>query len=337
MKYFAATTAVLVAAFLYAGCTNTNVNPVAPVIAGSWDRLDSANTHYLVNEFTQIGGNILAGTTGGIVISKDGGTNWGPSNSGLPANTWVTGFAVLGTNVFLGSQGNGIYVSSNNGVSWSSANGGLTNKFVQTIVTDGTNLYAGTYGGLWGTSGGGVFVSSNGGSSWTESSNGITDSNVTALVVSGGNVFAGTSNGGVFVTLNGGQRWGAVNNGLNYEWGIQALTTDGSNIYASSEAYGLYKSADNGASWSAVNSPIDYISSVALKGTQIYVGSGSGVFLSTDGGKAWSSFNTGLTDSLVSTVAVIGNYIYAGNYAQTEPVIYRGPLLDFGIWRRSLK
>ena len=79
------------------------------------------------------------------------------------------------------------------------------------------------------------------------------------------------------------------------------------------------------------------VSSIALNGTDIYVGSGSGVSVSTDGGSTWGSFSTGLTDSLVSTVAVMGNYVYAGNYGQTEPVIYHGPLLDFGIWRRTLK
>lgn len=51
----------------------------------------------------------------------------------------------------------------------------------------------------------------------------------------------------------------------------------------------------------------------------------------------WTSFDTGLGDSLVSTVAVMCNYIYVGNYPQTEPVIYYGPLLNFGIWRRALE
>ncbi len=337
MKHLVLIAGTLIAAVLYGGCGNPTANPITPVTSGGWSRMDSVHTSAPVNTFASAGPNLVAGCVNGVLLSSDNGTTWVTVDSGLPANAWVTGFIVLGNNLYLSSQGNGVYVSTNNGVSWTSANSGVRNRFVQSITTDGTNLYAGTWGGLWGTTGGGVFRSSDGGKNWVEANVGLTDTNVTALTTSGTNIFAGTMSGGVFRSTDGGAHWNPVNIGLTYNWGIQALLVNGGNLYVSCVSYGLYVSTNYGSSWSSFGSglPSKYVNSVAFSASDIFVGSGIGVSRSTDGGNTWSSYNTGLSDTLVSSLTVFGGYLFAGNYAQTVPRLYQGPLLSFGIWRRS--
>ncbi|MHB1688609.1 MAG: WD40/YVTN/BNR-like repeat-containing protein [Ignavibacteriaceae bacterium] len=57
-----------------------------------------------------------------------------------------------------------------------------------------------------------------------------------------------------------------------------------------------------------------YGSSFAVSGTNIFSGNwqGGGVFLSTDNGESWTPINNGLTFPYVSSLAIIGTYIFAG-------------------------
>ena len=90
----------------------------------------------------------------------------------------------------------GLFLSMNNGTNWTQT--GLTNIYVNALAVSGTNVFAGTYGG--------VFLSTNNGTSWTEVNNGLTNTSVNALAVSGTNIFAGTA-GGVFLSMNNGTNW----------------------------------------------------------------------------------------------------------------------------------
>ena len=103
----------------------------------------------------------------------------------------------------------GVFLSTNNGTSWTEVNSGLTNTNVRSLAVSGTNLFAGTHGG-------GVFLSTNNGASWTAVNNGLVSPFVYAFAVSGGNLFAGTlgNGGGVFLSTNNGTSWTLVNNGL---------------------------------------------------------------------------------------------------------------------------
>ncbi len=71
-------------------------------------------------------------------------------------------------------------------------NTGLSNLSVFSLNVSGTNLFAGTWAG--------VFLSTNNGTSWTAVNNGLPNINagVCAFAVSGTNLFAGTYVGGVW-------------------------------------------------------------------------------------------------------------------------------------------
>ncbi|MDP4200036.1 MAG: T9SS type A sorting domain-containing protein [Bacteroidota bacterium] len=63
----------------------------------------------------------------------------------------------------------------------------MTSTFIRTIAVSGSNLFAGT--------GGGVFLSIDNGTTWADVSGGLTSTQITALGVIGSNLFAGTYSG----------------------------------------------------------------------------------------------------------------------------------------------
>ena len=60
----------------------------------------------------------------------------------------------------------------------------------------------------------------------------------------------------------------------------------------------------------------------AVSGTNLFAGTGDGVFLSTDNGTSWTAASTGLTNGYVYALAVSGTNLFAGTYG--------------GVWRRPL-
>jgi hypothetical protein len=54
---------------------------------------------------------------------------------------------------------------------------------------------------------------------------------------------------------------------------------------------------------------------VAVSGTNLFVGTGGGVFLSTNNGTNWTAASTGLTITWVVSLAVSGTNLFAGTYS----------------------
>jgi len=100
---------------------------------------------------------------GGLYKSTDGGANWSPANSGLPAAI-VGHVAIDPANpaTLYAATGVGVFKTNDGGMSWKSANNGLRNAVNTLAVSssgNSTTVYAGT-------SGAGVFQSTDGGASW---------------------------------------------------------------------------------------------------------------------------------------------------------------------------
>ena len=76
------------------------------------------------------------------------------------------------------------------------------------------------------------------------------------------------------------------------------------------------------AQWVQTNGPYGgMIISFAVSGTNLFAGTGGGVFLSTNNGTSWTEVNNGLTNTHVYTLAVSGTNLFAGT-------------LGGGVWRR---
>jgi hypothetical protein len=145
-----------------------------------------------VSCFAQTGNYLFAGTSGyGVYLSTNNGTSWSAVNTGFKTTngTWVSSLLRTGSAVFAGlSNKGGIYRTTNNGTTWVPVSTGLTDATVSALATDGTNLYAGTNGG--------VFSSSDNGSSWHYS--GMSGISVKALAIDGTSLYAGTNSLGVW-------------------------------------------------------------------------------------------------------------------------------------------
>ena len=67
------------------------------------------------------------------------------------------------------------------------------------------------------------------------------------------------------------------------------------------------------AQWVPTGGPYGgHVNSIAVAGTNIFVGAYDGVFLSTDSGTSWKSANTGLPNTIVVALAVSGTSLFAG-------------------------
>jgi len=194
--------------------------------------------------------------------------------------------------------------------------------------TGGTNLYAGSYNG--------VFLSTNNGSHWTAISSGLPNSSITSLTTSangsdGTNLFAGTSGGGVFLSTDNGTSWAAVNSGLPASAVLKfAVSHTGTYLFAGTGGGGVFRSTDNGTSWTAMNTGLTntYVSSFVVTGTNVFAGTYGGVFLSTNNGTSWTAANTGLTNTIVSALALSSN--------GTGGTILFAGTNNSGVWSRPL-
>jgi len=219
---------------------------------------------------------------------------------------------------------------------------------IYSITSSGSNVYLGT--------GDYVYRSTDGGVSWAQSASGLRDNNVPSVVVSGSTILAGTMNG-VHRSTDNGESWAW---GSSEPTGLQdvALLISGSEVYCGTYYHGVWVSADNGDSWSPVGSGLTgiqvecllsagpglvvggidntgmsggiYVSSssawtqsdsgltnrivsaLALCDTKIFAGTSGGVFVSADGGTSWTPADTGLSGLQVSCFAVSGESVFAG-------------------------
>jgi len=227
--------------------------------------------------FAASGNYLFAGTYGGgIFLSTDNGTNWTEVGAGVQYKNILSlalgRNAMGGTNLFAGCGGGGVFLSIDNGTTWKDVSIPATGTTVNSLATNGANLFAGTFVG--------AFLSSDNGSKWTAVNNGLKSWNSTTevrcLAVTGGHLFAGTSGWGVFHSSDDGATWTAVNSG------IPAMEST------------------------------NYIWTLNAQGAEIFAGTNRGVFLSTNYGSSWSAANTGLIDTSVYAIAISGSTLLAG-------------------------
>lgn len=173
--------------------------------------------------------------------------------------------------------------------------------------------------------GGRTFVTSDLGASWTQIGSADTDLDIQSIVVLGSGTLAGTWNGFYSSTTNG-ATWTPVSpGGLPADLGIRSVAMIDTTLYAGTLG-DVYKSSDNGSTWTEVKSGIPTsaaITSFAASGNAILAGSNSGgVFITTNGASSWTASNTGLGDTHVSRIAVVGSKLFAvtlkGMYVSTN-------------------
>ena len=267
----------------------------------SWQVDSTVESWYYSNRFRFLSDTLAYAVGRRVYKYSRESANWAAVKTGL-TNTNVHAFVVspngAGGTNLFAGTDGGVFLSTNNGTGWSQVNSGLTNTAVMSLAVSGTNLFAGTNGG--------VFLSANNGISWTAVNSGLS-TGVMSLAVSGTNLFAGTY-GGVFFSTNNGTSW--INTYLNSY--VPALALSGKNLLAGTYG-GIYVSNNDGASWKWVSMNENTVNAFAVSGTNLFAGTDNGgVLLSTNNGTSWTAANTGLTSNNVHALVVSDANVFAG-------------------------
>ncbi len=100
---------------------------------------------------------------------------------------------------------------------------------------------------------------------------------------------------------------------------VTSLAGDSANLYAGT-FNGVFRSTDSGTNWKAdtIGYPhssqvyYQFIYSMAVVENRVLAGTAAGVYGSAIGGASWDYSNTGMPDTLISCLAVLGSKVYAG-------------------------
>lgn len=254
------------------------------------------------------GKEIFVATSCSLYNSLDNGINWVKVNSNWTIQCFTTS-ATIGSNIFVGTNGDGIFLSTDNRGKWSSVNNGLVNTNIFSLAINGEKLYAGTQTGL--------FLSKDNGNSWIEIDRSLRNLSVASILIFGSKIFASYRFSDLYHSTDDGKTWVAAN---LFSGGLfQPSARDESQIVVGAGTE-VYLSVDNGNSWTSIRpkhtrfTGSTQVVSLAISGKNIFIGTLSrGIFASMDSGKTWYTANNGLDQNNSCYAMLInGGTIFAG-------------------------
>jgi len=186
---------------------------------------------------------------------------------------------------------------------------------IRCSTASGDTIYAVT--GWYGTS---MYISYDRGGSWTDLNSQSLPSNINTILKVGNSVFLGcgaslTGSVGVYRSDDNGQSWYLK---TNIASSVKGMAAQGNTIFAITSWDGIIRSIDNGEHWTNITGNLpdnSFEGGLVATETAVYVSLGNyyGVWRSYNSGDTWVAASTGIDGSaLVSTLASIGNDIYAG-------------------------
>ena len=225
---------------------------------------------------------------------------WTQTNG--PTGGYFTTSAVVGSNIFVGSQGNGLYLSNNNGAQWRAISNTPFSDYVQALFADGNDLYVGSYDG--------IFKTSDNGSTWIVLNNDTIRGDISSIVKCGTTLFAGKKSD-VYYSSDNGIHWHKTHLNKN----IICMTVSGNTIYAGT-LDGVFVSTDLGASWNNISQGIDdqYIRSILVQNNKLFIGTSSGLHTSTNNGITWTAST--ILNFTIDNILASNNIIFAASYGR---------------------
>jgi photosystem II stability/assembly factor-like uncharacterized protein len=194
-----------------------------------------------ISSFARAGTKLFASATTGIMTSTDNGGSWTFSAFSNGAYS----FSSNGNIIYLGSSSK-VFKSTDLGATWIDVSTGLGKGGIQSLLFDGTTLFAGTPADP-----AGIYKSTNGGTSWDPAAAGLPiGKTIRSLISFGAYLFAGTEGDGIYRSSDRGDTWAKVdtNNSLLAQELVFIFCTKDNALFAGA-ANGIYKSTDGGATF----------------------------------------------------------------------------------------
>jgi photosystem II stability/assembly factor-like uncharacterized protein len=272
-----------------------------------------------------------ASVGGGIWVTDDGGTSWGPVNDFM-VNLAVTSLAInpakpdemyatTGEGFFNGDalRGSGVFKSTDGGRTWEQLPSTVAPAFHWAnrvaVSKDGTTVLVATRGENPGT--GGIQRSADGGKTWTavvvgDFADVKFDPTDPAKAVAG-TLYAGD----VFFSADGGQNWTAATHDQTWSGRVELAyaAKDSKIIYAAVDRNGgeVWRSDDGGQKFALQHTGSNYLGTQGWYGNVIWAGDpaddqlvlvgGVDLWRSTDGGKNFTDISTWWADNQTSAHA----------------------------------
>lgn len=301
------------------------------------------NVYAIVSDPSRSGA-LYAATQRGVFASADGGASWSFVWSGLPA-TRVQALAIVpgspatlfaGTLTPTGVPSVGIFRSTDSGATWTASDDGIIDTStgvspvdVESIAVDPRNPNVVLAGSLFSD----IFRSADGGSTWQPVtlggfSLGLQTSTIVFDPSNSSNVYA-ASNLGFLRSTDGGNTWFLAGDAGVPFFSLAIDPSQPRTLYAGdSTGSGIWKSTDGGSHWATANvsfpgtsnarPPVIALAVDPVHPATIFAATyGNGVWVSRNGAASWSSAGTGMRDTRVAAIALVGggsSILYAGTY-----------------------
>ena len=95
---------------------------------------------------------------------------------------------------------------------------------------------------------------------------------------------------------------------------ISSLAASGTNLFAGTGG-GVYLSTNNAISWTKISTPFSSFECMTQIGANLFAGTSEGVFLSTNNGASWTAVDSGLPGILdIDSFASSGIDVFAGSW-----------------------
>ena len=189
------------------------------------------------------------GSSGGLVMSSDGGATWRFSEDSLIRDMPVFRIAVdpSDANVVYAATEIGLLKSADGGQTWAVVNGEPGETRVRAVAVSPTNPPR----VLAGINGWGVYVSDDGGQSWQAGIAGLEpNGSLHDLIVDPTNpqvIYASDYFSGVYRSVDAGMTWERINNGLRNRAALGlSISADGQHLYVATNGEGVYRLDLNG-------------------------------------------------------------------------------------------
>ncbi|HUI91777.1 MAG TPA: hypothetical protein VLX68_05960 [Chitinivibrionales bacterium] len=271
---------------------------------GTWGEANNGLTGIPVLSLASDPGAVFAGIEYGVARSTDQGATWTRAAAPIPNGVAFVAMAAGAAGAFGGCY-YGLYRSVNNGAAWQNMSGGLPDKNIQSLAIGLGWTFAGTGDGY-------LLRSADTGATWTGSDSGLPPQGIKSVLVDGQTLWAGTA-AGVYRSADSGRTWGVADDGITVPLNTYSLIKRKDMLYAGTFSQAVLRAADTDTVvWKRVDTNwTDFVPALAIKDTVLYAATTLGVAASNDG-TYWSACGTGLENTPVYSLSVLGGGLLAG-------------------------